>query len=136
MLTFPYVRKGNQYFPVVDLTFVTPRPSLTVKTLVDSGASFSVFRAEILEYMDIALSSGQRLLLEGIGGRIVGYLHRLPVQVGTVRFSLAVVFSEELTVSFNLLGRANFFQQFLVTFDERRRVVRLGHYARTFEPGQ
>jgi len=136
MLTFPYVRKGDQYFPVVDLTFVTSRTSLTVKALVDSGASFSVFRAELLECMGIALSNGQRLFLEGIGGRILGYLHRLPVQVGTVRFLLAVVFSEELTVSFNLLGRANFFQQFLITFDERRRLVRLGHYARMGKPGQ
>jgi len=38
------------------------------------------------------------------------------------------VFSQELTVSFNLLGRDNFFQQFLVTFDERRRTIRLREY--------
>lgn len=125
MLTFPYVRKGDQYFPVVDVTLGLASRSLTVKALLDSGASFSVFRAEVLAYLGMSLARGQRLYLEGIGGRILGYRHAVPAQVGTTKFSLSIVFSEELTVSFNLLGRDNFFQHFLVTFDERARVVRL-----------
>ena len=125
MVTFPYLRKGPQAFPVADVTFEVARHPLTVKALVDSGASFSVFRAEILEYLGIPLARGARVYLEGIGGRILGYRHRVPARVGGTRFLFTVIFSQELTVSFNLLGRENFFQQFLVTFDERRRIVRL-----------
>ena len=129
MLTFPYLRKGDQYFPVVDIALaVVSRRSLTVKALVDSGASYSVFRAEVLEYLGIPLRRGERLSLEGIGGRILGYRHRIPAQVGATRFLFTVVFSQELAVSFNLLGRENFFQQFLVTFDERGRSIRLRRY--------
>lgn len=61
----------------------------------------------------------------GIGGRILGYRHHISARVGEKRFALTVIFSRELTVSFNLLGRDNFFRQFLVTFDERHHIVRL-----------
>jgi len=128
MLTFPYLRKGQQYFPVADVTLPIPGRPLTVKALVDSGASFSVFRAEVLEYLGIPLARGTPLYLEGIGGRILGYRHRVPAQVGATKFPMTAVFSQELTVSFNLLGRQDFFQHFLVTFDERGRTVRLRPY--------
>ncbi len=52
----------------------------------------------------------------------------MPVQVGEVKFPLTVIFSRELSVSFNLLGRDNFFEQFLVIFDERHHLVRLEPY--------
>ena len=129
MLTFPYLRKGRQSFPVVDVTLAVAQRPLTVKALVDSGATFSVFRAEVLDYLGIPLRRGEQLYLEGIGGRILGYRHRVPAQVGEKKFRLTVVFSQELTVSFNLLGRDNFFREFLVTFDERGRRVRLQHYS-------
>lgn len=128
MVTFPYLRKGEQYFPVVDITLTLPRRSLTVKALVDSGASFSVFRAEVLAYLGIPLVRGAPVYVEGIGGRILGYRHRVPARVGGTRFMLMVIFSQELTVSFNLLGRENFFQHFRVTFDERDRTVHLQPY--------
>jgi len=128
MLTFPYLRKGQQAFPVVDLTLTARSRALTLKALVDSGASFSVFRAEVLEHLGLRLEQGARLSLEGVGGRILGYRHRLLAQVGTTKFFSTIVFSKELTVSFTLLGRDNFFEHFLVTFDERRQEVRLQNY--------
>jgi hypothetical protein len=128
MLTFPYLQKDRQYFPVVDVSLGGVGRSLTLKALVDSGASFSVFRAEVLEYLGLPLVKGERVYLEGIGGRILGYRHRLPVVVGTTAFALTIVFSQELAVSFNLLGRDNFFQRFLVTFNERGRLVQLRSY--------
>lgn len=130
-LTFPYVRKGDQHFPVVDVTLATPSRSLTIKALVDSGASFSVFRAEVLDYLGVPLARGTPVYLEGIGGRILGYRHRVSARLGEAGFPLTVVFSQELTVSFNLLGRDNFFRHFLITFDERHHVVRLQPYRRT-----
>jgi hypothetical protein len=125
MFTFPYLRKGRQFFPVVDVTLSIPKRPLTIKALVDSGATFSVFRAEVLEYLGIPLTQGKPIYLEGIGGRILGYRHRVPARVGHKMFLLTVIFSQELVVSFNLLGRDNFFREFLVTFDEKNRMVRL-----------
>lgn len=128
MPSFPYLRKGPQAFPIVDVTLSGPTQGLTVKALVDSGASLSVFRAEIIDYLGIPLSRGARVYLEGIGGRILGYRHRVQATVSSTTFALSIIFSRELTVSFNLLGRDNFFEHFRVTFDERHRVVHLEPY--------
>jgi len=119
--TFSYLRKGNQYFPVIDVELRHGRVALRLKALVDSGASLSVFRAEVAEYLGIRIEKGKPIYLTGIGGRILGYLHTLPVRVGSTRFRCKIVFSKEFTVSLNILGRDNFFQPFLITFAERRR---------------
>jgi len=122
-LAFPYIKKGEVFYPVVDLTVLGKVKSLSVSALIDSGASFSIFRPEIAEYLDIDIEKGKSLFLEGVGGRILGYLHRIPVKVGDRRFVCKIIFSREFTVSFNLIGRDNFFQKFLITFAEAERLL-------------
>jgi len=99
---------------------------LTLKALVDSGASFSVFRPEVAEYLGITIEKGKPIYLEGIGGRILGYLHSLRAVVGKKKFRCVIIFSREFTVSFSLLGRNNFFANFKITFDEKKKQVILG----------
>ena len=122
-LTFSYIKKGKVFYPIVDLTISGKVKSLSVSALIDSGASFSVFRPEIAEYLDIDIEKGKSLFLEGVGGRILGYLHMIPVQVGERRFVCKIIFSREFTVSFNLIGRDNFFQKFLITFAETEKLL-------------
>jgi len=116
---FPYLNRNGKYYPIIDITLLQGKSSLTLKALLDSGASFSVFRPEVAEYLKIPIEEGRPFYLEGIGGRILGYLHTLFVSVGKKKFRCKIVFSREFTVSFNLLGRDNFFEHFLVTFDEK-----------------
>ena len=118
---FPYLEKDGQYFPVVQVALRSRRKKIAVNALVDSGASFSVFRPEIAEYLGIKIERGKQVYLTGIGGRILGYLHWVPLFVGGKSFRCKIVFSKEFTVSFNLLGRDNFFSPFVVSFMERRR---------------
>lgn len=120
-LVFPYLEKGGVFYPVVDFILFGEKTSLVISALADSGASFSVFRPEIAEYLEIDIEKGKALFLEGVGGRILGYVHIVPVQIGETRFDCKIVFSREFTVSFNLAGRDNFFQQFMITFDEKRK---------------
>jgi len=120
---FQYLKKGNQYFPLIDIEILHGKRKLKIKALVDSGASFSVFRSEIADYLKIPIEKGNLLYLTGIGGRILGYLHKLPIKVGNKVFSCKVVFSKEYTVSFNILGRDNFFVPFLITFNERAKKI-------------
>lgn len=122
-MTFPYFRRGTQYYPAIDIALTGRKDELTVKALIDSGASFSVFRPEIAEHLGIAIEKGKSIYLEGIGGRILGYLHRVRVEAGQKRFLCSIVFSREFTVSFNLLGRDNFFSHFRITFDEKNREI-------------
>lgn len=121
--TYSYLKKDNQYFPIIEVKLKSSKKEMAVKALVDSGASFSVFRAEVADYLGIPINKGKSIYLTGIGGRILGYLHKLPVRVGAKKYSCKIVFSKEYVVSFNILGRDNFFLPFLITFNERGKKV-------------
>lgn len=119
--TFPYLQKDGQYFPIVKVQIKTPKRKLSVEALIDSGASFSVFRSEVADYLGIPLEKGKPVYLTGIGGRILGYLHRVSIEVGNKTFICKIIFSKEFMVSFNILGRDNFFEYFLITFNEKNK---------------
>ena len=122
-ITFPYVRKDGSFYPVVDIMLKGKKAEITVKALLDSGASFSVFRSEIADHLGVIVERGKPLYLEGIGGRILGYLHWISVAVGGRKFLCRIAFSREFSVSLNLIGRDNFFSKFRITFDEKHKQV-------------
>jgi len=76
------------------------------------GSIFSVFRSEIAQELGVDLEKGRKIYLVCIGGRILGYLHEVSLSLGNKTFLCKVVFSSEYNVSFNLLGRDNFFLAF------------------------
>ena len=121
--TFSYLEKDGQYFPVIVISLRHRKKTIRINALVDSGASFSVFRPEIAQYLVIKMERGKKLYLTGIGGRILGYLHTLTAAVDKKTFRLKIVFSPEFNVSFNILGRSNFFLPFFITFNERGKKI-------------
>lgn len=123
-LKFSYRKQRGVYYPIIEIKAKTFKNEIGVKALVDSGASFSVFRPEIANYLGIKIEQGKPIYLTGIGGRILGYLHEIDVSVNREDFfKCKIVFSKEYTVSLNILGRDNFFLPFLITFAERKKQV-------------
>lgn len=120
---FSYFKKGNQYYPLIDVELIGPKDSLVVKALIDSGASCSLFRPEIANYLGISVNVGQKLYFQGIKGKIIGYLHQVPMRLDHKKFDCYIAFSKELDVSFNILGRNNFFLLFLITFNEKNQRI-------------
>ena len=109
-----YLRKGDQTtYPLIDIELIGPERSLVVKALVDSGSTYSIFCPEIAEYLAIPIKSGKCLYFQGIKGKIQGYLHQVPVKINQEKFDCKIAFSPEFKVSFNILGRNNFFLPFL-----------------------
>jgi hypothetical protein len=47
MKEFSYLKKGDQAYPLIDVEMIGPKGSLVVYGLIDSGATFSIFRKEI-----------------------------------------------------------------------------------------
>jgi hypothetical protein len=122
---FSYFKKGNQFYPLIDVELGGPEKTLIVKALLDSGATFSLFRPEIADYLGIPLRGGRKIYFHGIKGKILGYLHRIPVRINQKRFICSIAFSPELESSFNILGRNNFFFPFLITFNEKYQKILL-----------
>lgn len=109
--------------PAIDVELIGPKRTLLIVALVDSGAIFSLFKAQIAEILGIALEKGKKLELSGIGGKIKGYLHLVPVRVNGVKFECKIIFSKEMAENINLLGRDNFFLPFLITFNEKNQKI-------------
>lgn len=123
--SYKYYVSGNSYFPVIPLYFTTPKKRVRALALIDSGASISIFRTETATTLGVSIDSGTKTILGGVGGKIVGYVHELPIEIAGKKFLCPIVFSRDYLVSFNLLGRESFFEQFQITFDERKRIVSL-----------
>lgn len=120
---FPYQRWNGLYLPMVPVLIRGLHTH--VDALVDSGARTSVFRSEIAEALKIHLRRGRREKVEGFGGVITTYQHELDVEVADFKFPCKISFCHGADIQFNVLGRDNFFEKFLITFDERRKRVTL-----------
>lgn len=126
---FPYQTdpKGNT-FPLIPLSLLFAGKKKEFYALIDSGATISVFRAEVADALGINVERGKEIYLGGVGGRIKGYTHILKIEIAGKNFRCPIVFSREYLVSFNLLGRESFFPKFRIVFEEKRQYVQLSVY--------
>ena len=115
--------KGNS-FPIITITLELGRKK-DFWALIDSGATVSIFKAEVAETLGISIENGKEIWLGGVGGHIKGYLHQVKIEAAGKKFVCPVVFSREYFVSFNLLGRQEFFKRFKIVFEEEKNLLRL-----------
>jgi len=121
MMEFPYIRKRGIYYPIVPVKLIHQDLELITDALIDSGANISVFQSSISDYFGIDLFKGERIFLQGIGGRIAAYKHYIGIEIGEFSFRSRIAFSTEMIPRVNILGRDDFFHHFIVTFDELSR---------------
>lgn len=124
---FPYQLFNGFYYPIVTV-FVSAKnkpPKSKILALIDSGASMSVFQPDMAKDLGIKIETGKPTELQGVGGKITGYIHKLTLQCANKTIECPVVFSRQYKVSFNLLGRSGFFESFLITFDESKKQLSL-----------
>jgi hypothetical protein len=127
-MEFPYINRRGQYYPIVPVTLRHGDHEIRTEALVDSGASVSTFQGDLASVLGLTLEVGEKIYLQGIGGRVLGYAHRVGLTIGSEQILCKIVFSNELISSVNLLGRADFFEHFFITFDERNRKLVLNSY--------
>ncbi|OGK12598.1 hypothetical protein A3C98_00690 [Candidatus Roizmanbacteria bacterium RIFCSPHIGHO2_02_FULL_37_15] len=122
---FPYYFNGSDYYPVIPLVFLTGGKRIRSQALVDSGATISIFNKEVADSLGVKIEKGDKTILGGVGGRIIGYVHKLHIRVAGKEFICPIVFSSEYLVSFNLLGRMEFFKRFRIIFEEKKNFLKL-----------
>lgn len=122
---FPYLKDATGHeAPIVYLQVWTGNRWLYLQAYVDSGASWTIFHADVAQLLGVKLSQGRRRAMAlGNGNTISIVLHRVRVRFAGREFTIPVGFSETLKIGFNLLGRAGVFDRFVMCFNDRARLL-------------
>ena len=120
-MVYNYRLIRNNYFPIIEVIIANYQHILRIDALVDSGASISIFKGEIARAVGIDIISGQKIIFQGASAKLLGYIHKLNLEIGGKKFTARIAFSDDLSTSFNLLGRLDVFDRFLITFNESKK---------------
>lgn len=122
---FPYMKdRHGHHAPIVYLQAWTGNRWVYLQAYVDSGASWSVFHLDVAQLLGIKLNRAKRHnVVLGNGNELPIYLQRIKVRFAGVEFLAPAGFSDALHTGFNLIGRAGFFDRFLMTFNDRARLL-------------
>ncbi len=114
--------------PWIPITLIGPKNSLDTIALIDSGADFSVIPREFGEIMGVDFTRGEREKTKGVGGEVDTL--RTAINVNIVRghesytFTLPIhIMLKEKTDVPPLIGRAKFFDEFKITFDQHNEKI-------------
>lgn len=110
--------------PIITLEIKGRQDWFTLDAYVDSGAFYSIFCIQDAELLEIDYQKGkQGFATVGDGSLIPVFFHNLPVKLGNIPFKATIGFSPRLGVGFNLLGRKDIFERFIVIFDDVKKTV-------------
>ena len=132
-LEFPYLKDSlGRHAPIVYLQVWTGNRWLYLQAYVDSGASWSVFHVDVAQLLGIKLNRAKRRYVSlGNGSVLPIYLQRIKVRFAGQEFLVPAGFSDALRMGFNLMGRAGFFDRFLMCFNDRARVLTVSRLIRS-----
>lgn len=102
--------------------------SVRYAALIDSGADFCIFDAEMGEYLGIDIKSGEKETFGGIQDRggACAYLHKIEVEIGGWKYKTVVAFSYDIAKrSYGIFGQKGFFDIFSVKFDYSKEEIEL-----------
>lgn len=123
-VVFPYSSYKGIAAPIIPIETKGKLGWARIWVYVDSGASYSLFGVEEAERLGIEFKRGREgKITVGDGSMIPFYLHSLKARIGNYEITAQIGFSEKLGVGFNLLGRAEIFNKFDVTFSDSRKVI-------------
>lgn len=126
-MKFPYVRFGIFYRPVIPVVFRKSGAEFPHHALLDTGADISLIHADIAKELGVDFKKGKHLELSGIGGKVVGYLHRIGIGIGSQIFdNVPVIFSESITPqAISIVGHEGLFDRMKITFDYKKKEVEI-----------
>jgi len=124
-MRFQYQQRHGKFLPIIPIKLKSVGGEwITFDAFVDSGASYTLFTAEIGEILGLDVENGEKIYVTvGDGSLITVYLHELEVKIGEKTFKATIGFSKQLGIGFNIIGRKDFFEKFKICFDERAKIV-------------
>ncbi len=124
-IVFDYMAWRGQYIPMIPIELITKLDRIRTHVMVDSGATYSIFHADIAEGLGLTLDKGEIIHPLIVDGKAIPvYLHTVTVRLGEEEFKARIGFSDKVGVEFNLLGRRDIFDRFTVSFSDKRKILR------------
>src|SRR3989344_237476 len=124
-MEFAYKKIGTPFSPIIPLKIHHHTNFIATDALIDSGSNLSIFRMDVAEKLGINCKSGQPVHLSSVNEIFIGYVHSLHISIGDLTLPCHVVFAETFKPNLNIVGRIDFFDHFLITFDERNKKLTL-----------
>jgi len=131
-MQFPYKKfelaDGTKLFkPIIPIGLLFNGKLIRYEALIDSGADFNIFNAEIGELLGINICTGKKMQFSGIAGKpFKVYLHNLILEVGGWQYKIMAGFSYEISpYGFGILGQRGFFDLFRVKFIFSKGIVEI-----------
>jgi len=122
---FPRRRSASR--PVVPVSLINKDKRVRYLAIIDSGADFCIFHAELGAQIDLEVKSGTELTFFGIGGiQQTAYFHHIGMEVGGYEFPCYAGFSYDLkSLPYGILGQVGFFNFFRVQFNYEKQRIEL-----------
>lgn len=116
-LLSPFSGKHKLLRPIIPVSIKNKQRSVYYEALIDSGADFCIFPAEIAHKLGINSKKVRRIYFSGATGEpIPGFIGKVSLQIGEITFNARIVFAD-LSDKKALLGQYGFFDKFTVKFD-------------------
>ena len=125
MIEFQYLQIRKRYFPIIPVTLINRGVEKDFFALMDSGSCISIFKPEVARQLNIDVEKGKKMLMKDVTGKIPVSIHKIKIRIENYEFISKIAFSGKYTASLNILGRENFFNHFLITFDENSKKIKL-----------
>jgi len=113
---------------IIPIKVSSKNNTIQYAALIDSGADFCIFDAEIGEYLGLDIRSGIKEIFGGIQerGGAEAFLHEVVLNIGGWDYKTTVGFSYDIAKhGFGILGQKGFFDIFVVKFDLLKEQIEL-----------
>lgn len=125
-MKFPYKKYGYGILrPVIPIEIIYRNLSVPYEVLVDSGADFCIFDAEIADILGISVEAGEKNEVAGITGiNAPIYFHNIEIKAGGWPFKIRAAFLREMgKFGYGVVGQKGFFDLFVVKFDLQKEEI-------------
>lgn len=122
-MRFDYSYSDGTFLPIIPVK-LRGREWTEFLAFLDTGASYSIFQADVAEILGIKMEDGEeREVVIGDGDKLKVYLHKIEVALAGKEFLALIGFSKGLGTGLNILGRKDIFEQFTICFKEKEKAI-------------
>ena len=126
---FTYKFLGDDTFsrPYIPVSLKHGEKSLPILALLDSGADYCMFDAELTSILGLDLIKMEKTKMTGVGGEAECFVTRLPVCIEDTCITVPVLFSSDFSPNGfgGVIGQIGFFDRFIISFDRAKKDILL-----------